>query len=222
MVRFGVARAAHLPVALAELGYAASKIAPHRALRTLSPLTLLAPEDHALVMLLLLAATASIAALAPLSPLSPLAVNVTTPDGHHRILPIDNTSGRLVAVCADDTTGGAPVCAPVVAGRRGAHAAFDHDAPVDSNGALRLLIASPDLGSDGATAVAIGCGLLGGAAVGGAVVAGAVAGAEGADADTVDTANTAAAGLWLLGGASAIGTGVAVYFAVLDNAPQTE
>ncbi len=188
----------------------------------MSPLTQAAREAHAIHMLMVITAAFSLAALAPLNPLLPLAVNVTTPDGHHHILPIDNTSGRLVAVCADNTAGGAPVCAPVVAGRRGARAAFQHTDPIDSTGELRLLIASPNIGSDGATAIAIGCGLLGGAAVGGAVVAGAVAGDEDATPGTVDGANTAAAGLWLLGGVSAVGTGVAVVFAVLDHRPETE
>lgn len=173
-------------------------------------------------MIMLITAAFSVAALAPLNPLLPLAVNVTTPDGHHHTLPIDDTSGRLVAVCADNTAGGAAVCAPVVAGKRGARAAFQRTDPIDSAGELRLRIASPNMGSDGATAIAIGCGLVGGAAVGGAVVAGAVAGAEGATGDTVDNANTAAAGLWILSGAAVVGTGVAVAFAVLDHQPETE
>jgi hypothetical protein len=190
---------------------------------TLADLTHAAREAHDLHMLIVLTAALSMAALAPLNPLLPLSVNVTTPDGHHHVVPIDNTSGRIVAVCADPTSGGdAPVCAPVVASRRGLRAVFQQSDSIDSSGALRMQIASPNMGSDGATAIAIGCGLLGGAAVGGALVAGGVAGAEGASADTVDGANTAAAGLWLLGGASAVGTGVAVFFAVLDHAPQIE
>jgi hypothetical protein len=188
---------------------------------TLADLTHAAREAHDRHMLTVITAALSMAALAPLNPLLPLSVNVTTPDGHHHVLPIDNTSGRIVAVCADDTSGGdAPVCAPVIASRRGLRAEFQQRDPIDSSGALRMQIASPNMGSDGATAIAIGCGLLGGAAVGGALVAGAVAGAE--DASTATVANTAAAGLWLLGGASAVGTGVAVFFAVLDHAPQIE
>src|SRR5688572_18501506 len=104
-------------------------------------------------MLTIITAALSVAALAPLNPLSPLAVDVTTPDGFHHTLPVDNTSGRVVSVCADNSAGGAPVCAPVVAGKRGARAVFQHDDPVvvNSTNELRLLIASPEMGSDSAT-----------------------------------------------------------------------
>ncbi|MDP2343518.1 MAG: hypothetical protein Q8O67_21340 [Deltaproteobacteria bacterium] len=186
-------------------------------------------------MLLVLTA---LAAFAPVSPLLPMTVDVVTPDGAHHLMPISQSSGRLVHVCADRLDGKVidvstpttdlsvktvtvpvPACAVVVVDHGRAHATFDPADPIDSDGELRLVLSAPETFPTGATSIAVGCGMLTGAAIGGAVIAEAVRSAD-ASPEISDGATNAAIGLWLVSGAAAVGTGVAAAFAYLDAAPR--
>ena len=155
-----------------------------------------------------------------------MTVDVTMPDRSHRLVPINQTSGRLLEVCADRKDGiesdTVRICAVVVIEHGRARAAFDRGDSIDSNGRLHVVLAAPDAFPGGAMSIAVGCVLLTSGAIGGAVIAEGVRSSDGASADLRDRATTAAVGLWLLSGVAALSTGVAVAFAVLDGAGRSE
>jgi hypothetical protein len=191
-------------------------------------------------MLTLIAA--AVVAVAPLSAMLPMTVDVTTPDGAHHLVPVNHTSGRLLQVCAyrtDDkrvdvsvpklseltvatTSMPAAACAPIVVHHTKAAAVFDPGDPIDSDGDLHVVLSAPDNFPGGPTSIAVGCGIITGAAISGAVVAEAVRASEGASEEVAANATNVAVGLWVTSGVAAVGTGFAVAYAWFDAAPESE
>ncbi len=158
-------------------------------------------------------------ALSLAATISPVTVEVITRGGHREALPIADADATVSRVCAHED-GVADVCAPVVVDDSGAHATLDVD-----HRAVRfsLVRTTFDARSTTPVAIAIGCGAATVLSTSAAIIATNLALGAVAPSDVVSTAtatSTAAAftpiagGLWVVAGASAVGTVVASVAAV--------
>jgi hypothetical protein len=157
--------------------------------------------------------------------ISPVTVEVITRGGHREALHVADADATVLRVCAHED-GVADVCSPVVVDATGAHATLDVDHRVVRFSLVRTTF---DARSATPAAIAVGCGALTAASTLAAVTATSLAlsaptasdvVSAASDVDTVPATLTAeaftpiAAGLWLVAGASAVGTVVASVVAV--------